>query len=74
MIDYAVLSATERAVLAVIEQRGVADQKAIMDVLDPELGMYYIAEVLESLYAWHLIREVDMGCFSLCLERVAEAA
>ncbi|MFQ5569126.1 MAG: hypothetical protein ACE5G0_05595 [Rhodothermales bacterium] len=59
------LNDTEQAVFDVIQQHGVADQHDILRVLDPELGMYYIAEVLETLYAMGLIREVDIGCFSL---------
>lgn len=66
------LNTTEQAVLTLIEQQGIADQQDILGVLDPELGMYYIAEVLETLYAMGLIREVDLGCFQL--HRIPQAA
>lgn len=59
------LNDTERAVLHLIEKKGSADQHEILEVLDPELGMYYVTEVLETLYRLRLIQEVDIGCFAL---------
>ena len=59
------LNDTERVVLSVIEERGTVDQRDILRVLDPDLGMYYLAEVLETLYAFRLIREVDVACYGL---------
>ena len=41
------------------------DTSALLEVLDPELGMYYVTEVLETLYRMQLIQEVDIGCFAL---------
>ena len=59
------LNDTERAVLDLLETRGNADQHEILEALDPELGMYYASEVLETLYRMKLIQEVDIGCFAL---------
>ncbi len=59
------LSDTERAVLDVIDAKGAADQHDVLNVLDPDLGMFYLADVLETLYAFDLIREVDVGKFEL---------
>lgn len=66
------LNETERAVLSLLEENGVADQHDILSVLDPDLGMYYVADVLETLYSFNLIREVDVGRFAPCA--VPEAA
>ena len=71
-MNYSHLSDTERAVLTLIEENGVADQHDILSVLDPDLGMYYIVDVLETLYNFNLIREVDVGRFAPCA--VPEAA
>ena len=59
------LNDTERAVLRLLDEKGEADQHDILTVLDPELGIYYVNEVLETLYALRLIQEVDIGRFSL---------
>ena len=66
------LNATEQAVLNVIEEKGSADQHDILRVLHPELGMFYVNEVLETLYAMGLIQEIDIGRF--CMRQVLEAA
>ena len=66
------LNDTERAVLSVIEQQGLADQHDVLSVLDADLGMFYVSDVLETLYRFHLIREVDIGRFAPCA--VPEAA
>ena len=62
-MDLPHLNDTERAVLNVIEENGTADQHDVLSVLDPDLGMFYVADVLETLYALNLIREVDVGKF-----------
>ncbi len=64
-MPYPHLNDMERAVLTLIEQQGEADQQDILRILDPELGMYFLPEVLETLYAMGLIREVDIGRYSL---------
>lgn len=71
-MSYPSLNPTERAVLSVIEEKGTVDQHDLLAVLDPELGIYYVNDVLETLYALNLIQEVDIGRFSL--RSVLEAA
>ena len=64
-MKYPMLNDSERAVLDMIAQRGTASLQDILPALIPELGLYYAAEVLQSLYAMNLIREVDTGLYSL---------
>ena len=64
-MDHLTLNDSERAALDVIAQRGTASLNDILPVLIPELGLYYAAEVLHTLYTMNLIREVDSGVYSL---------
>ncbi len=62
---YPHLNDTERAVLTLIERQGEADLEDILGILDPDLGMYYLPDVLDTLYAMDMIREVDIGRYVL---------
>ena len=64
-MEHPTLNEAERAVLDMIAQRGTARLQDILPVLIPELGLYYAGEVLQTLYAMNLIREIDSGVYSL---------